>query len=96
LNKKNNEKNIFRKILDKKAGKRFSFAYTKINRYINNNFLVKIIFFALGICFICLGFLLLFMPGPGLLFILAGSTLLCVSSKKIALLLDKLEKKSRG
>ena len=76
-------------------GKRFEHYYFLINRRINHNIYFKIIFTVMGILFLLVGFVLLFMPGPGLLFILLGAVLLCLSSRRIAAYLDRLEEKIR-
>ena len=93
---KTKEPNILNKIATKKAGQSFLYAYSKINDYINNNIFIKIILFIVGLCLILIGIMLLFIPGPGLLLLLIGSLLLCVSSKKIAIFLDKLENRLRN
>jgi hypothetical protein len=79
------------KILHKKPGRRFLFSYSRINRYIRHNLLLKILFSLFGIIFLMLGFLMLFLPGPGLLFMLLGIVMLCVSSRQIAYYVDRLE-----
>jgi len=88
-------KNIFYNILNKAPGRRFTYAYLVINKYINKNAFFRFFSFFLGICLILLSIILMFTPGPGILFFLLGVALLCVSSKKIALLFDQAEKKAR-
>ncbi len=79
------------KILNKKPGRRFLFSYIKINRKIRHNLILKILCSIFGAVFLLLGILMLFLPGPGLLLILLGIVLLCVSSIKIAYFVDRLE-----
>lgn len=84
-------KKLLLEILSKKSGRRFFFAYLKINRLINRNLMVKILFFVTGLVFFLLGVVMLFMPGPGVLFLIVGGLLLCVVSKKIARFFDIVE-----
>lgn len=79
------------KILNKRPGRRFLYSYIKINRKIRHNLFLKILFSIVGALFILLGFLMLFLPGPGILFMLFGIILLCVSSRKVAYFVDRLE-----
>lgn len=62
---------------------------------INHNIFMKSFLFTIGIILFFLGVIMLFIPGPGLLFILAGSFLLCIVSKHIANFLDKMELNGR-
>lgn len=86
---------ILTNILNKKPGRRFIFAYSKLNKYISGNLFVRIVVFLLGLLLTSVGLVMLFLPGPGLLFILIGIILLCTGSRRIAGLLDKLESSSR-
>lgn len=84
------------KAFQKKPGRRFLYSYIKINHLISENLLVKIIFSIIGIFVTIIGIALLFLPGPGILFLLLGALLLSVSSRKVAFSLDKLEHKIRA
>lgn len=83
------------RVLDKKPGQRFLYAYTKLNNYFNKNLIYKVSFIILGIILLLLGLILLLTPGPGLILIILGAMLLCATSKKIAKKFDHFEKKIR-
>lgn len=95
MNKHKKSKHLFYEFFKKKPGRRFLHLYSKVNHSINENIFIRIILFALGLGFVLIGIVLLFIPGPGILTILVGAALLCVISKKIAFFFDKLEKKIR-
>lgn len=86
-------KKFIYKVFSKKPGRRFLYASSKINHYICHNLILKIVITILGVIFLGLGFLMLFLPGPGLLFILLGVISVAVSSRKVAYAIDKLEQK---
>lgn len=56
---------------------------------------MKMVSVSVGIVLFIIGLLLLIAPGPGLVFIILGTTLLCVASKRVAKKLDHLEKKAK-
>ena len=79
-------------IFNKKPGRRFLFAYRATNRYISDSPILKLITLLFGIVILLAGLVFLIIPGPGIIFILLGSVLLCMVSRRIATGLDKLEK----
>lgn len=52
---------------------------------------IRIVAILIGIIFLLIGFILLFIPGPGLLFLILGIGLISLSSIKFARFLDKIE-----
>jgi Putative transmembrane protein (PGPGW) len=89
-------KKIMQNTLKKQSGRRFLYAYHHINDKINRNIWVKIGISIIGLLIIFIGFILLFIPGPGTFFIILGISLLCLVSRKFAMLVDILEKKIRA
>jgi hypothetical protein len=84
-------KDTIQKVKDKPSGHRFQYAYKVIHKDINQKPWLKIGLILLGIFSILMGIILLFIPGPGLLFILIGLICWAILSKKIAKFLDKSE-----
>jgi hypothetical protein len=84
-------KDTLQKAKEKPSGHRFQYAYKAIHKDINKKPWLKIGLILLGIFSILSGIILLFIPGPGLLFILIGLICWAILSKKIAKFLDKSE-----
>ena len=84
------------RFLKRAPGKRFQHYYHLINRRINHNIYIKTVFVLIGIISLLIGIVLLFMPGPGTLFLLLSALLFCLSSKSIAQWLDQFEEKVRA
>ena len=93
LNNKRYLKKIINNIRKQRPGKRFHYIYCYVNSWINENIIIKIILVIIGVFLVLAGIILLFIPGPGLLFILIALMLFCVSSSHVAHWLDKIEKK---
>jgi predicted PurR-regulated permease PerM len=89
-------KQIIQNTLKKQPGRRFLYAYHQINDKINRNIWIKAGISIIGLLMIFIGFILLFIPGPGTLFIILGISLLCLISRKFAAFTDTLEKKIRA
>lgn len=89
-------KKHFIRFLKHAPGKRFRHYYHLINRRINHNVYVKAVLMMIGMISFFIGFILLFIPGPGLLFILISAILFCLSSKKLAEFFDHFEEKIRA
>jgi hypothetical protein len=87
-------KQIFKDIAAKKSGRRFFYAYLKLNQFIEHSLIFKILLIFFGILFLLLGLVMLITPGPGLLFLLIGGVLLCAISKRVAKFIDGLELKA--
>ncbi|PIZ04466.1 MAG: hypothetical protein COY58_04115 [Gammaproteobacteria bacterium CG_4_10_14_0_8_um_filter_38_16] len=88
------KKHVIR-FLKQAPGKRFQHYYHLINRRINHNVYIKVILIVVGLISFLIGFVLLFMPGPGMLFILMSAVLFCLSSRRLAKFFDKTEEKIR-
>lgn len=88
-------KKHFIRFLKHAPGRRFQHYYHLINRRINHNVYLKIIFSLVGTIAFLIGFILLFIPGPGFPFLIVGILLLCLSSSKLAAFFDRLEEKIR-
>ena len=84
-------KKIINRFMARPSGRRFLYAYLVINKIINSNILVRFLLFVLGFIFLLVGVVMIFTPGPGVLFIFLGGLFLCVISKKIAYFFDHLE-----
>ena len=91
---KNLKKHVYR-FLKYEPGKRFVHYYDLVNRHIKYNLSVKVFLIMIGIILFFVGFVLLFIPGPGMLFIAISAILFCLSSRKLALLFDRAEMKVR-
>ena len=83
------------RFLKYESGKRFVHYYDLVNRHIKDNLSIKIFLIAIGVVLFCVGFILLFIPGPGMLFIAISGVLFCLSSRKLALFFDRTEMKIR-
>lgn len=81
------------KFIKHTPGKRFQHYYQLINRKINHNIYLKVLFSIIGSIFFLLGVIMLFTPGPGLLFILLGILLLCLISHRLSIFFDRQEEK---
>ena len=91
---KNLKKHALR-FLKYEPGKRFVHYFELVNRHIKHNLIVKILLIAIGVISFFVGFILLFIPGPGMLFIAISGVLFCLSSRKLALFFDRTEMKMR-
>lgn len=91
---KNLKKHAIR-FLKYEPGKRFTHYYDLVNRHIKYDLSIKILLISLGFASFFVGFILLFIPGPGLLFIAISGVLFCLSSRKLALFFDRIEMKIR-
>jgi len=96
MNTKKKTKSLLYRIITKPSGRRFLYAYSKINQSINHSIFLKISLSVIGIGLVFIGIISLFTPGPGILLILIGGALLSVVSKRIAILLDRLEKRVKA
>ncbi|OGT26616.1 MAG: hypothetical protein A3I77_07220 [Gammaproteobacteria bacterium RIFCSPLOWO2_02_FULL_42_14] len=90
-----NWKRRLAKFLKHQPGQRFQHYYHLINRKINHNIYMKVVLCAIGVISFLIGIVLLFIPGPGLLFILIGIILFCLISHRFSLFLDRTEEKIR-
>jgi predicted PurR-regulated permease PerM len=90
-----NLKKHFIRFLKHHPGKRFQHYYHLINRRINHNIYIKILLTIIALISFLIGFVLLFMPGPGMLFILVSAILFCLISHRLAVFFDRLEEKIR-
>lgn len=88
-------KKHFLKFLKHEPGKRFQHYYHLINRAINHNFWIKVILLLISAIVFLIGFILLFIPGPGIPFILVSLILFCLISQNMAAYFDRLEEKIR-
>jgi predicted Kef-type K+ transport protein len=86
-------KEFFKKALQKKRKHRFLSMYQHFHHYLSENLLIKLSLAFLGSILLGVGIILLFIPGPGILFILLGAGLFCIISKKMVQLMDIVEKK---
>lgn len=71
--------------------KRFRKLHHYFKRKYGKSTTVRLIAIFIGIFFILIGIILLFIPGPGLLFLILGIGLISLSSIKLARFLDKIE-----
>ena len=71
--------------------KRFSEWHLYFKEKYGKSYLLNVIAFILGFVFILSGLILLFLPGPGLLFIIVGISMVSIVSKKIAVYFDEVE-----
>jgi hypothetical protein len=88
-------KRAVQNIRNKPIGRRFLYGYFLLNHHNNPCFLYKIMLVILSVSSIVIGVVLLFIPGPGILFILLGFVFMGMLSKNIAKFLDKCEVKIR-
>lgn len=84
-------KKHFLKFVRYEPGRRFQHYYDAVNRRIKYDLPVKVVLILLGIVSFFVGFILLFIPGPGLLFLAISAVLLCLSSRTLAIWFDKTE-----
>ncbi|OGT47276.1 MAG: hypothetical protein A3F17_08445 [Gammaproteobacteria bacterium RIFCSPHIGHO2_12_FULL_41_15] len=84
-------KDDIKKIMQQKSGRRFRYAHLYLKKRWGNHFVLKLILGLLSILSILIGLILLFIPGPGLLFIAIGFMFIAVISFSVAHWLDKLE-----
>lgn len=84
-------KKHFLKFIRYESGRRFQHYYDLVNRRIKYDLTIKIILILLGIVSFLVGFILLFIPGPGTLFLVISAILLCLSSRKLAIWFDEKE-----
>lgn len=82
---------ILNRFLARPSGRRFIYAYIAVNKVVNQNIFIKFFLSLIGFVFLMIGFIMLFTPGPGVLFIFLGGIFLCAISKKIAHFFDHLE-----
>lgn len=90
-----NLKKHFIRFLKYPPGDRFVHYFQMINRRIKENVGVKMVLLAISAILFLIGFVLLFIPGPGIPFILLSIIFFCLVSKKIAVFFDRLEVKIR-
>lgn len=74
---------------------RFEKLHDRFKQKFGTGHIVKMLALILGILFFLVGVILLFLPGPGLLFIILGLGMMSLLSKKMAHNLDELELKIR-
>lgn len=74
-----------------KKRKRFSSLYWYFKKTYGQGFWVQLTALFFGVLFLLIGFILLFIPGPGALFIIIGLAMLSLLSKRMAKILDKTE-----
>jgi Putative transmembrane protein (PGPGW) len=88
----NKVKKLIERLINRKPGRRFLYLHRLSNAYFKNKsgFYVLLAMIIASI-FIMLGFIMLFLPGPGLLFIFLGMTPVLYLSKNFAKKLDSLE-----
>lgn len=72
---------------------RFKNAHHKMRERLGDSHIVKVILAAIGAVFVLLGFIMLFIPGPGILFIIIGFIFLSALSHRLAHYFDSLEKR---
>ncbi|MDP1573582.1 MAG: hypothetical protein Q8L78_01415 [Coxiellaceae bacterium] len=83
------------KFLRYPSGMRFQAAHVVINRFIRRNIFIKIGLLCVAVVLFLIGVILLFIPGPGILFILTSLMIFSVFSKRLAVVLDRFEVRIR-
>ena len=81
------------KKIAKQKYKRFVALHRYLNERYGHSIVVRMSFFFFGFVLVIVGIVLLFIPGPGILFIVILFSITSLIFKSIAILLDKLERK---
>lgn len=77
-----------KRFLNKAPGTRFIYLHKLFHRS-QKKLMSRLSRYSIGIILICIGIVLLVLPGPGILMILIGLGLIGMDSKRFATLLDK-------